>query len=199
MVRGWFTGVLLGLIDRGDGTKAVRIAGPHDTPVEFPFPFLSGGTGFHDRLPQVLEALGLAYVTVSQENTLNALAAYCALRDLGRSEPGASLYAYHQLHPMLVGWIDSGEVPGAVTDPALEPCLDRTERLDHLVDLLDQSLSAYTTDMAGERKKWAMNASALSGPPLWTGIWPIIGRELSLLKKTVETERDQGGSSKSKL
>jgi hypothetical protein len=155
--------------------------------------------GFHDRLPLVLEALGLAYVKVSQEETLRPLAAYCALRDLGRSEPSGSLFTYHQLHPMLVGWIDSGEVPGAVTDPVLEPFLDSTARLDHLAETLDHSLNAYTTGMDGERRKWAMSASALSGPPLWTGIWRIIGRELSLLKETVEAQRTQGGSSKSKI
>jgi hypothetical protein len=199
MVRGWFTGVLLGLIDLGDGTNAVRIARPDDTPAEFPFPFLSDGMGFHDRLPLVLEALGLAYVKVSQEETLRPLAAYCALRDLGRSEPSGSLFTYHQLHPMLVGWIDSGEVPGAVTDPVLEPFLDSTARLDHLAETLDHSLNAYTTGMDGERRKWAMSASALSGPPLWTGIWRIIGRELSLLKETVEAQRTQGGSSMSKI
>jgi len=193
MVRGWFTGVLLGLIDRGDGTTAVQIARSDDNSAAFPHPVLSPGMGDHDRLPQILEALGLAYVKVSEEGTLRPLAAYCALRDLGRSEPGAGLFMYHQLHPSLIRWIDDGEVPGSATTPflnmGLTPESTKIQRLDHLKHTLEQSLRLYREDLDREQQRWVRNPSTLSGSPLWTGIWQIICRQLQVLVDATENHR----------
>ena len=195
MVRGWFTGVLLGYIDHHG--QPVRIARYDDDEAEFPEEFLSRGAGRLDQLPLVLEALALAYVEVSRSGTLKALEAYCALRDLGREEPeerGGRLYRYEYLHPYLDHWVKTGEVErldnrkkkDVLLAPISVPILDSgdtpLERAEVLVGRLEKQITDYQDLMYEERKKWRRDPYTLSGPPQWTGIWKVINRELGLLR-----------------
>ena len=190
LVRGWFTGVLLGRIDRvDDGSRAATIGqegsdGKRGRTEKFPHPYLSTGAGLRDRLPQVLEALCLALVGVSLKGTVEPLAAYCVLRDLGRSEPGSHLYPYPDLHPDLKRWVDSGTVNANITDPMLQADEDATsaDRVRILVELLEKQMDDYHKLYSEEQHRWEMSPIAISGPPLWTGISTYIMRELSLLR-----------------
>jgi hypothetical protein len=191
MVRGWFTGLLLGQIDR-DG-EPMKIARSNDDPAEFPHPCLSTGSGVRDHLALVIEALGLAYVMVSLLKILRPLDAYCALRDLGRSQVDAALYTYDHLHPSLARWIDTGLLEDTISEPFLDSGDDPKERAGVLIDLLDQQIVDYTTAFDVESNKWARSAASLSGPPLWTGLWPVIGRELGQLASAARRYAEQLG------
>jgi len=171
MVRGWFTGRLLGRIDYETIGATIRIARPGDSPAEFPSPFLSKRSVSGDELPLVLEALGLAYVNVSTTGTLRPLDAYCALRDLGRSGPDAPLYTYNELHPDLLTWLNSGTISDSIVKPALPLGGEREERVAFLLNILGESLTNYQQDWESERSKWLKNRTALSGGAQWTGLW----------------------------
>ena len=192
MVRGWFTGLLLGLIDRGDGRTAVKIARDNDNPAEFPFPYLSPGSIPLDHLPLILEALGLAYVTVSQQTSLAPLGAYCALRDLGRSGPTAGLVEYESLHSALEDWIANGSVEGGITGTFLEPNpgddpVDQpARRVAAIREKIKTIKEDYLTDIEKERSRWRKSPSSLSGPPQWTGLWRVMTTELEKLDQAIE-------------
>jgi len=199
MVRGWFTGLLLGLIDRGDGRSAVQIARANNRPAEFPYPYLSPESGHLDRLPLALEALGLAYVQVSLDGHLEPLSAYCELRDLGRSVPGGGLYNYESLHPALEEWIADGSVKGTITDPALDPSGGPTERIDNLLEVIKSNQDQYLQDMDRERLKWERVPSSLSGPPQWTGLWRVISEELRKIHDAAQAKGNETISSEDRL
>jgi len=199
MVRGWFTGLLLGLIDRGDGRSAVQIARANNRPAEFPYPYLSPESGHLDRLPLALEALGLAYVQVSLDGHLEPLSAYCELRDLGRSVPGGGLYNYESLHPALEEWIADGSVKGTITDPALDPSGGPTERIDNLLEVIKSNQDQYLQDMERERLKWERVPSSLSGPPQWTGLWRVISEELRKIHDAAQAKGNETISSEDRL
>lgn len=194
MVRGWYTGVMLGLIDRaGEGDRPVTIARSGNTPVEFPFPYLSVGYGIADRLAQVLEGLGLAYVKVSELGHLEPLEAYCELRDLGRSDPGAELYGYNTLSPALRSWINTGETEDAIVEPFLEAAETPTDRARGLLDFVSNFKESLEEQMSRARRRWQNHASALSGPPLWTGLYRISDRQLYNLEVAVRRYREDAG------
>ena len=197
MVRGWYTGVLLGLIDRAGGEeRPVTIARSDNTPAKFPFPYLSTGYGEGDRLAQVLEGLGLAYVKVCELGHLEPLEAYCELRDLGRADPGAELYGYHQLSPALQSWIATGEFGNTIADPFLEAAespMDRAKGLENFISDFKESLEE---EMAQQRTRWNRHASALSGPPLWTGLYRI--SDLELLNLETAVKRYRGAATQAK-
>ncbi|MAG68710.1 MAG: hypothetical protein CL471_00180 [Acidobacteria bacterium] len=169
MVRGWFTGRLLGRIDLAPHAT-IRIARPGDLPADFPFPFLSRRTIAGDELALVLEALGLAYVDVSTTGTLSPLAAYCALRDLGRSGPDASLYTYNELHPDLQTWLNTGVISDGIADSPLPSGGEREERLASFIEIVRESRGNYEREWELVRSNSLKNRTALSSAPPWTGL-----------------------------
>jgi hypothetical protein len=194
MVRGWYTGVLLGLIDRAaEEDGPVTIARSDNTPAKFPFPYLSNGYGVVDRLAQVLEGLGLAYVKVSELGHLEPLEAYCELRDLGRADPGAELYGYHRLSPALRSWIATGLTGGAIAKPFLEAAESPADRARGLLDFVSKFKASLEDDMTKQRRRWQNHASALSGPPLWTGIYQVADRQLLALEDAAREYRQDSG------
>ena len=172
--------------------SAVQIARDNNTAAEFPYPYLSQGSGSLDRLPLILEALGLAYVLVSQEGHLGPLSAYCELRDLGRSFPGGGLFNYESLHPDLKDWIADGSVKGTITDPILDPSGGPTERIDNLLEVIKSNQDQYLQDVDRERMRWENTPSSLSGPPQWTGLWRMISQELFKIRRAAEAQREEG-------
>jgi hypothetical protein len=197
MVRGWFVGSLLGRIDRaGD---PVRIARAGTFPTDFPTPFLSPSFGTRDQLPLVLEALGLAFVDANAEQTLEPLAAYKELRDLGSSKPGnseQSLVQYPFLHPALKDWIETGNldddlkigaalIEGNTFDTMLEEQAELRHvpagRRNALVKYLRHTQKDYEEDLAELKVQWASNHNDLSGPPYWPGIQRIVNTQLDVI------------------
>ena len=118
MIRGWFTGRLLGLIDvpRNGEQRETRISQPwslEDSPAAFPYPFLTSLSGISagDELFAVLEALSLAFVEVSQTDRLLPLRPYIMLRNMGSMMDGSlRVLAYERPNPLLESWISTGRV-----------------------------------------------------------------------------------------
>jgi hypothetical protein len=123
MVRGWFTALALGRIDR----KGLRIQRANGDIASFPQALLSEvDRGGRDLLPAVLESLGLAYIEVAQLGNTTPLDAYSELRDLGTSAKnlGSGMSPefrytldYVDLNPELSKWISNGDLTVAGRDP----------------------------------------------------------------------------------
>jgi len=125
MIRGWFTGRLLGLIDvpRNGDRRETRIAQPwslEETPASFPYPFLTNPAQGHagDELFAVLESLSLAFVGVSQANNLLPLRPYIVLRDMGSMLDNSNrVLAYETPNPLLECWIRNGNIRAQFATP----------------------------------------------------------------------------------
>ena len=136
MLRGWFTGRLLGLIPFNDPRAhgPFSITPPGEATVEFPHPPLGGFVGSND-LPVavVLESMPLALLAWAAGDT-KPISAYRALFHLGLSDPEMltasggmgfagdklRLYAYDVMNPTLTAWIASGELEGVSSAVPIE-------------------------------------------------------------------------------
>jgi hypothetical protein len=200
MVRGWFTGRILGLIDvpRNGQNRAVKIAQPWSldkAPASFPYPMLTTPTESYagDELFAVLESLSLAYVMVGQQNNLVPLLPYIVLRDLGTMRDGSErILHYDSANPIIRNWISTGQVSAEFgenkvkNEETMRLGLDSkiNERLvtvsgpEHsadarktaLVDLLTDVLKSYGEDGEAYWDSVSLNRSALSHPPYWPAI-----------------------------
>lgn len=196
LVRGWFTAGILGLLDSSGGDGKILIArGDGWSPARFPHPALSP---IHsaDRLGPVLEALGLAYVEVAEHQSLEPLQAYVALRDLGTSGDG-KIHRYETLNGRLARWIETGgRDPGALVEmnpPHLSQATSFDDRRSAVIAALDEVDSGYRDDYNTLSDKWDKNHGKLSTAPLWTGLWPLIGKELQRLRLAVEAHTPASG------
>jgi hypothetical protein len=123
MIRGWFTGRILGLIDvaRGGESRPTRIAQPwtlDNSPAAFPYPFLTPPADGHagDELFAVLESLSIAYIEVSQANNLLPLRPYIVMRDMGSMKDGSNrLLSYDRPNPLITSWITDGSISSRFT------------------------------------------------------------------------------------
>ena len=199
MIRGWFTGKLLGHIDIGNGDEPVRIA-RSDGETEFPYPFLTPNHENVERLAQVMEVLGLAYVKVGFKSSLEPLNAYIALRELGRSDSGLDMATYSRLNPALRRWIREGDVHNRIVD--LDPNLEifrskltlnaghseAYQRAASLSRLLQEVLSSYSSRYDRERSKWSNAPATISDAPLWTGLWPQMSQALAQMSQACKDE-----------
>lgn len=199
LVRGWFTGRLLGLIDvpRNGQTRGIKIAQPWSLdsgPVSFPFPLLSTPTDEHagDELFSVLEGLSLAYVMVGQQNSLLPLRPYIVLRDMGmmlnRSE---EVLSYENANPLIQSWILTGMMQANFDNKTKDETSMRIglesrmnekllnvsgpdntpeDRKATLLEVLNDVLQSYADD--GERY-WdsaTLNRNKLNMPPYWPAL-----------------------------
>lgn len=126
MLRGWFTAQLLGQIDgqTNNAPGGMTVWGPgraHGSGElrPFPHPLLAVSKGAFEAPAAVLESLPLAMLDVYATHSLQPLAAYHRLRDLGASGSDRAYEAYQQLNRELATWVESGTVsPGAPTPNA---------------------------------------------------------------------------------
>ena len=209
MIRGWFTGVLLGHIDIGDGSRAVRIRAKKPDPVEFPFPFLTDGSDKFARLGQVLEALALANMRIGVTGSLDPLEPYKALRDLGKSAPDLS--AYPQLTLALDAWIETGDRGNSIVgahsylteiERSLDSGADEScayQRAVGLSDVFKRNLDIYQQRFDAEIASWGQDFSKITKAPLWIGLMRPMSRALGQLSiacsaaaQRVESDADEG-------
>ncbi len=181
MVRGWFTGRLLGLIKDDDGSWAIRI--PRDGGYRvFSSDTLSRprAVGDRDALPLVLEALALAYVDVSRVGTLGPLVPYVELRELGRSKPHGGLLGYESLAPPLDRWAKDGRLDAEAADDAVlnsdaarevVSASTTAERLPGLASLCRDVIASYEKSFAELQAQWRAQPALLSTAPHWSGLW----------------------------
>jgi hypothetical protein len=203
MIRGWFTGRILGLID----TSAMPYSIVHDLhgvnarTVRFPSRFLSGApTSIPDELALTLEAMPLALVEVNRSTSLSPLEPYTALRSLGMTDPtGNDVLAYPRPHPAIVGWIRDGAVPGTErvsgvgsVHQALQGATDANQRRDALATLLETVKQDYERNHSEYRDDVQRNRMRLSLPPLWIGLHDEIQVALDALHKALSAQANQG-------
>ena len=179
MVRGWFTGRLLGLVRPIDGSWAIWI--PQDARcMSFSRDWLSmpRARGDQDALALVLESLALAYVEVSRNGTLGPLLPYIELRELGRSKPEGGLLGYESLAPVLDRWVADGLIDAEAGDAAVlnsESIPDGgstpAERLSRLAAVCREVISGYERLYSESQAQWRSQPALLSTAPHWTGLW----------------------------
>ena len=192
MTRGWFTGLLLGKVDRA---KLAIVHG--DTTASFPSTLLRDPGHHRDVLPAVLESMALAYIDVAKLHSVAPLGAYVALRNLG-VQPGLpsyeSAHVYDRLNVELDTWVktgDAGTRPRRRTgdqDPAAEHDDTPVGRRDHLVRLIRKTLDDYRGELARYADRGRHDPGALgSAYGIWPGMSTVIEQALSDL--TVALER----------
>jgi hypothetical protein len=187
MTRGWFTGLLLGRIDR-ESRRILR----GKTVAAFPTPLLRDTTHARDLLPAVLESLGLAYAEVAQHKSLTSLDAYLELRDLG-VQPGLldmrGAHIYEAVNGALEEWVRTGETGHVLVDPVVEKMAGRSlagasaaERRQAAIHALTKTADEYGDGIEDYRERWIDDRSVL-GPDraMWPGMWSTIDRALSEL------------------
>jgi hypothetical protein len=193
MCRGWFIGVALGVIDRKTN-EPIAIGRPNDDPASFPYPALSSTADPRDQLAVVLESLALAYVLVSQEQSLRPLEAYARLRDLGADANGSTgdLYSFElrgdRLGGDLEAWISSGEAPGRIVTPHAEG-ESPIGRVDSFIEVLQQARKDYGSKYEELRSDWAKNTYALGDRPWWPGLASPLLNALEDLGTALEKRR----------
>ena len=179
MVRGWFTGRLLGLVKSVNDSWEIWI--PQDARYTgFSQEWLSTprASGDQDALPLVLESLALAYVEVSRNGTLQPLLPYIELRELGRSKPDGGLLGYESLAPALSQWVADGLIdPGAGDSAVLNRVaavggtLGPAERLSQLAAACRDVIASYEKLFSELQALWRSQPARLSTAPHWTGLW----------------------------
>lgn len=198
MIRGWFTGALLGHIDMGDGEKPVRISGSGRGTAVFPHPFLTKASDRTARLGQVLEALPLAYAEIGHTAELFPLDPYIALRDLGKSASGADLYDYRELNSVLRDFIADGTHGNAIVEPdrliaEIEVRVNDDsspnssyQRAADLATLFGRVSKSYQKRYMEEHESWQHDQAKMSKAPLWAGLWHPISKALEQLESACE-------------
>jgi hypothetical protein len=196
LIRGWFTGRLLGLIDvpRNGENRPIRIAQPFSLEsgaVNFPHPLLTTPTCAGDELFAVLEALSLAYVMVGQQNNLSPLRPYIVLRDMGTMMLDERILRYDQPNPLIISWIKDGKLSSQFGNRTKEESalrdglqsemnvelLERAgsdfspeDRKGAFLKLLDDVTRQYSSDAESYWDSVALNRSSLNSPPYWPSI-----------------------------
>jgi hypothetical protein len=122
-------------------------SGPGGTYKDFPKPLLATDTiADPELLPAVLESVLLAIVDVNTRASLEPMAPYTRLRDLGRSGRGGGYESYTQPSTELRSWIEEGR--GPVVDHADGASLEeRRKTAEHRFDRLHQNYTRYFTEV----------------------------------------------------
>jgi len=194
MIRGWFTGRMLGLIDvpRNGQVRPISIAQPwslDSAPARFPDPLLTTPTNAGDELFAVLEALGLAFVNVGVANSTIPLLPYISLREMGSMRDGSErVLAYDTPNPLLKSWILNGELSSEFENHrknerqlrnGLESSLlDRLakapqtpgDRKTVILELLRMLQEQYASEREAFFNSAQLKRNKLSDPPLWTSL-----------------------------
>lgn len=203
MIRGWFTGKLLGLIRLDDNKKISIILDASDRSprwVAFPERLLSTSNQVRDQLPLILEALPLAYAAVGTASSLSPLDPYIALRNLGTSSLGArsELYSYEICNPVLAAWLKSGEVPNEKLIPGFKGArpdivdADPGLRKAKVVKFLGDQISEYNKSYDEYLHKIESNMSLLGRAPFWPEIKEEIEFALDQLLKAIDVGEQVG-------
>ncbi len=196
MIRGWFTGIALGCVDKGAGSEPATIRRESDgTPARFPDPLLSPIGDIDDTLACLMEALGLACMEAGATNDLGPLDAYRELRDLGRAALSHDdLSGYERPNPTLQSWIDGASIRQVPEPHQLlgEAAPDvGPARAQALADRFDECLRYFSERHDKESQKWANDAMALTRAPLWTSLWPHMSRALEQLSTACQSGVNQ--------
>ena len=198
LVRGWFTGIAVGRIDKGRGAGPASIMRDGGGPKAlFPYPLLSSPIDSDDTLACVMEALGLAHIEFGAQERPDPLQAYKSLRDLGRDGKNQmDLYVYEYPNPALQDWIDTGQFSERITEPLATlggaASVVPAERARALSEVFDQCRNDFASRFDELESQWSQNPKLLSRAPLWTGLWPHMAEALKQLSTACRREAPEG-------
>jgi len=195
MIRGWYIGHLLGLIDNSRQNAPIKIVDPWDSNLHvytFPYPTLSPSA--NDNLASLLESLALAYVQVGIEDNVEPLYPYVLLRKLGTSAEGRSLSYWGELNELTKDWLNSGTVRGSRAELMLCPQaagdgMGVSERRVAAAMELQSIQVDYAEDYSIWLREVEASPSRLGERPLWPSMWNGIDRSLKQLIGTFQSER----------
>jgi hypothetical protein len=185
LTRGWFTGLLLGFID----WDTRRIAA-QPKPVKFPERLLTNPTNQRDRLPALLESIGLAYCEVAQNLRLDPLEPYLALRDLGLAPVNQAMQhadIYREPNTAIETWVKTGIVSDGLTEGLAQKAVselfgDEASPLDRqnvLIQKLEGTLSSYENAYQEYLDSAEHHPAHLgSSYGLWPGMYDVITSSL---------------------
>jgi hypothetical protein len=197
MLRGWFLGRKLGLIGKvSGGTYFVAPRGqqPGYANRELPKVLLSTSEAAGDEPAIVLESLGLAYVEVGVANSLEPLAGYINMLELGRggAAPDDGLLSdYDQIADYVQVWIETGELTlGSGFSNPVDKAWDSSMELDTpagrrsaLKSSLEAELKMYQDEYPKYVTRVMDNANYLTSTPYWPSMFWLIETSLSQLIK----------------
>lgn len=187
MVRGWFVGRLLGMIDISERPRIMCV--DMGEAVDFPRPFPTHSSDQLEHLALALESLSLAYVEASRLSSLDPFKPYIQLRELGRSVGSQRLWDYDDLTAELDNWVSSGVFAHRICKPQIgdiDPDADPVGRARRLLEILERAIEHYTERFEEYRREWGQHPSRLSLAPLWTGCWPLISRSLAQIRDAAD-------------
>lgn len=174
MLRGWFTGRLLGRID--SESRPIRLYSPEGV-VDLPDLLGVGGGRAPDVLADLIEGLAIALpVAAAWREFDQFLGPYKLLVEWGR-EPGTgahSLSQYRVPSPLLFEWIRTG---GTVAGRRAE-----AEGVDEAIRLLDRTAEEY-------RKLYEADLANQTPQHSWLGLYDQISKALTQLKDCLSGQR----------
>ena len=193
MVRGWYVGKLLGLIDSSQQNGPIKIVDPWDVNLhKYPFPYPTLSPSVNDNLASILESLALAYVQVGVDDAIDPLYPYVLLRKLGTNQ-GRSLTYWGELNEICATWLTEGKVPGSRAEFMLNP-----QTANAAMDVKGRREAALATfikmkeDYAKDYRIWKQEVDAsptrLGMTPVWPSMWEAIERSLTQLIGTLQNE-----------
>lgn len=202
MLRGWFTGRMLGLISTDPMPFRIVIdpSGTQPRQVAFPGEFLSSAAGgIKDQVALVLESMSLAMVEVGRVSSVKPLEPYRALRDYGMADPRSNdILDYPTLNPLLQEWITTGKVIGSSVVPGgatVHPRLagdDEVARRESLRALLDALAKDYEDSHRKYLEDVRENRRRLGMTPYWPGIHDEIQVAIAGMRRAVERVETAG-------
>jgi len=212
MVRGWFSGLVMGLVDKDQDNWVVasRFTRQPAAAQALPHVLLTDSSEYGDNIAKILEALGLAYVEVGVRNNLEPLGGYVNLLDLGRSGDGdgAGVNAYRGLADYMQHWVLNGTLPTAVgsTKRVLNPISSikingltdnssKIERQRALVLEFETFKSKYAKHYREYLIELDLSKNVLSSPPLWISMYGMIDTSLDQLINAVNAIEIDGATS----
>ncbi len=212
MVRGWFSGLAMGLVDKNQDNWVVasRFTRQPAAAQALPHVLLTDSSEYGDNIAKILEALGLAYVEVGVRNNLEPLGGYVNLLDLGRSGngDGAGVNAYRGLADYMQHWVLNGTLPTAVgpTKRVLNPISSikingltgnssKIERQRALVLEFETFKSKYAKLYREYLIELDLSKNVLSSPPLWISMYGMIDTSLDQLINAVNAIEIDGATS----
>jgi hypothetical protein len=192
MVRGWFTGRLLGLITAPTEQKPFTIVGIDEFGAPrvdaFPWPLLRHGQQprLHKEanrlewLPALLEHIGLAMMALNQDP--HALDAYERLFHLGKNSA-----------EQLAEWISTGETIAGCGHPTQVTGADPSERRKSVLHALTVLREMYATREEGSASKLVANFETFRTLPYGYELTPLILECLSELEGDIANRTSDGG------
>ena len=207
MLRGWFLGHALGLVDRSDKTDPWSVAPRGAQTGRFaknlPAVTLSTSSAWGDQPALVLESLGIAYVEVGIRNNLEPLLGYVHLLELGKEGDGLSmaLSSYSTCADYVANWIRTGEVrsrddfsparPPRVKLATVQPT--SADRLDALINHFEERRTKYKNEFSKYETRSRESADWLGRAPLWPSLYDPIKAALTQLIDVLSAMRDGTG------